>query len=148
MVQNRNLLGLYYTKIVKSLRYLEYSYQRTLKMPTNPLQMTDGELEAWDGFSARFARSSDIFLSKYIRAYLISDDPAFDGSFVDQLNRAHKLNLIDSVEIWMDIRRLRNASVHEYSDQDFEKIFLKFRTYTPLLLELPTRLPNNSNAIK
>lgn len=140
MNSNKNLTGYYYSKIVKSLKYLEYSYNRTLTMPLNPTQMTDSELEAWDSFASRFARTSDIFLSKYIRAYLLKDDPAFDGGFRDQLNRAEKLNLIDKAETWMEIRELRNATVHEYSDQDLEKIFEKFRKFTPLLLALPNKL--------
>lgn len=140
MVKNKNLTGLYYAKIVKSLKYLNYSYQRTLKMPLKPAEMTDVELEAWDSFSARFARTSDIFLSKYIRAFILNDDPAFDGGFTDQLNRAEKLGLIDDVVLWLEIRELRNATVHEYSDQDLEKIFEKFRKFTPLLLELATKL--------
>lgn len=140
VVKEKNLTGLYYTKIVKSLKYLEYSYKRTLKMPTNPVDMNDSELEAWDSFASRFARTSDIFLSKYIKAYLLKDDPAFDGGFHDQLNRAEKLGLIENVSIWMEIRELRNATVHEYSDQDLEKIFQKFRKYSSLLLALPTKL--------
>lgn len=144
MNRNKNLSGLYYTKIVKSLRFLEYSYNRTLNMPLNPTQMSDSELEAWDSFASRFARSSDIFLSKYIRAYILSDDPAFDGGFRDQLNRAEKLGIIDNVEIWMEIRELRNATVHEYSDQDLEKIFQKFRMYAPLLLDLPKKLKHET----
>lgn len=140
MAKSKNLTGLYYAKIVKSLKYLNYSYQRTLNMPLKPADMTDMELEAWDSFSARFARTSDIFLSKYIRAFILNDDPAFDGGFTDQLNRAEKLGLIDNVVLWLEIRELRNATVHEYSDQDLEKIFEKFRKFTPLLLELATKL--------
>ncbi len=140
MNKNTNLAGLYYTKIVKSLKYLDYSYKRTLSMPLNPSQMSDSELEAWDGFASRFARTSDIFLSKYVKAYVLKDDPAFDGGFVDQLNRAEKLGLIDSVQTWMEIRELRNATVHEYSDQDLEKIFEKFRKFTPLLLALVQKI--------
>lgn len=125
---------------MKSLKDLDYSYHRTLLMPTNPVAMSDSEMEAWDGFASRFARTSDIFLSKYLKAYLRNDDPAFDGSFRDQLNRAEKLGLIHKTEIWLDIRELRNATVHEYSDSDLEKIFLKFRKYSPLLMELRQKL--------
>ena len=141
-MSSSDLRGLYYGKIVKSLKYLEYSYQRTSSMPTRPSAMSPSELEAWDGFASRFARTSDIFLSKYVKAFVLHDDPAFDGGFHDQLNRAAKLGLIDDVATWVEIRQLRNATVHEYSDQDLEKIFEKFRKYSPLLLALPTKLNN------
>lgn len=140
MVTAKNLTGFYYTKIVKSLKYLEYSFNRTSSMPLNPAMMNDSQLEAWDSFASRFARTSDIFLSKYIRAYILKDDPAFDGGFRDQLNRAEKLGLIDDTIVWMEIRELRNATVHEYSDQDLEKIFEKFRKYSPLLIGLPKKI--------
>lgn len=147
MAQNKSdLTGLYYTKIAKSLKYLEYSYNRTLQMPTNPSVMNDSELEAWDSFASRFARSSDIFLSKYVRAFILKDDPAFDGGFRDQLGRAEKLGLIHDVNVWMEIRELRNATVHEYSDQDLDKIFQKFRKFTPLILELRTKLSHAPDA--
>ncbi len=138
--KNKDLTGLYYSNIVKSLKYLEFSYNRTLSMPVNPSQMNDSELEAWDSYAARFARTSDIFLSKYIKSFLLMDDPVFEGGFHDQLNRAEKLGLIENVEVWMEIRELRNATVHEYSDQDLEKIFEKFRKHTPLLMALTKKL--------
>lgn len=140
MPENSDLTGLYYSKIVKSLKYLEYSFQRTSTMPLNPSRMNDSELEAWDGFASRFARTSDIFLSKYVRAFILKDDPAFDGGFHDQLNRAAKLGLIENVETWVDIRQLRNATVHEYNDEDLEKIYEKFRRYSPLLIDLRKKL--------
>lgn len=140
----KNLVGLYYTQIVKSLKYLEFSFQRTLPMPLSPSEMSESQLEAWDSFSVRFSRTADIFLSKYIRAYILSDDPTFDGGFRDQLLRAEKLGLIQDVSLWYEIRELRNVIVHEYSDSDLEKIFKKFRDYTPILLELKSRLTSAS----
>lgn len=141
---SKKLVELYYSKIVKSLKYLEYSYQRTLSMPLEPGAMSDPELEAWDSFASRFSRSSDIFLSKYLKAYIVQDDPAFEGSFRDTLNRAEKLGLISDVETWMEIRELRNATVHEYSDSDLKIILEKYRKYTPLLLELRIKLAHAS----
>ncbi len=144
MNKNINLAGLYYSQIIKSLRNLEYSYHRTFNMLTHPSKMTDPELEAWDGFASRFARSSDIFLSKYLRARILMDDPAFDGGFRDLLHRAEKIGLIHNVDTWLEIRELRNVTVHEYSDQDLEKIFMKLREYSTLLLDLPKKLQHET----
>lgn len=68
------------------------------------------------------------------------DDPVFDGSFRDNLNRAEKLKLIDDSRVWFEIRQLRNVVVHEYSDEDLKAIFQKMLKFTPLILELRTRL--------
>jgi len=63
---------------------------------------------------------------------------------VDQLKRAEKLGLLQDVALWMEIRELRNATVHEYSDQDLEKIFEKIRRFSAHLFELRTKLPHAS----
>jgi hypothetical protein len=124
----------------KSLKYLEYTYTRVLKMPTNPAELSDEQFEAWDGFATRFARSSDLFLSKYIKAAIKNDDPAFDGSFRDHLNRAEKLKLIDDPRVWFEIRELRNIVVHEYSGENLKAIFEKMIKFTPLICNPRVRL--------
>ena len=140
----KNLVGLYYSKIVKSLLHLEYSYNKAKNLKTSVAELSEDQLETWDGFAPRFARSSDLFLSKYIKAYVSKDDPAFDGGFRDYLNRAEKLELIDSVDQWLDIRDMRNVVVHEYSEKDLEKFFEKLIKYSPLLLELRSKLADAS----
>ncbi len=138
--KSNDLVGYYYTKIVKSLKYLEFTYSRVLKLSTDPKLLTELELETWDGFATRFSRSSDLFLSKYIKAAIQFDDPVFEGSFRDHLNRAEKLKLIDDSKVWFEIRELRNVIVHEYSDEDLKAIFEKMLKLTPLILDLRKRL--------
>lgn len=140
MIEKKDLTGYYYTKIVKSLKYLEFSYNRVSKLSTDVTKLKDHELIEWDGFATRFARSSDLFLSKYLKAVVKNDDPAFDGSFRDILNRSEKLNLIESADTWLEIRDLRNVVVHEYSDSDLKIIFEKLLKHTQLLLELEKKL--------
>ena len=101
-------------------------------------------METWDGYAARFARSSDIFLSKYIKAYIQRDDPAFDGGFKDYLNRSEKLGLIENVDDWMEIRNMRNVVVHDYSEDDLKAFFKKLILHTPKLLDLRKKLADAS----
>lgn len=136
----KDLTGLYYTKIIKSLKYFEFSYARVSKLNTNPNQLTDQEFETWDGFATRFSRTSDLFLSKFIKAAVLKDDPGFDGNFRDYLNRAEKLKLIDGTSDWLEIRSLRNVIVHDYSEDDLEIILKKMLTLSPLILNLRTKL--------
>lgn len=139
---NKDLVGYYYAKIIKALSYLEYTYQKVKLLSTSLAELDPDQLERWDGMATRFARASDLFLSKYIKAAVKRDDPAFDGSFRDYLNRAEKLGIIENVDVWLDIRELRNVAVHEYSEGDLEKVLQKFLRYTPLLLELRKKLVN------
>lgn len=145
MFVDKSLTTYYYAKIVKSLNHLEFSHARVLLLSTNPEKLTEAEFETWDGFSTRFSRTADVFLSKYIKAAVTKDDPGFDGSFRDYLNRAEKLGLIQEMNSWLDIRGLRNVIVHEYSDSDLEKIFLKMLKYTPLLIQLRKSLATYEN---
>ena len=140
MEASKDLTGYYYTKIVKSLKYFEYTHARVLKLSTNPNDLSEQELETWDGFATRFSRTADIFLSKYIKAAVQKDDPGFDGSFRDYLNRAEKLKLIEDTGLWLEIRSLRNVIVHDYSDSDLDLIFKKMLKLSPLILGLRTRL--------
>lgn len=140
MSDKKDLVGYYYTKIIKSLRYLEYSYKKISPLSTTIADLTPDQLVEWDGFATRFSRASDVFLSKYLKAAVKNDDPAFDGSFRDLLNRSEKLGIIEKTEVWLEIRELRNVIVHEYSDSDLSAIFQKMKKYTPLLLELEKKL--------
>lgn len=137
---SKDLVGYYYTKIVKSLRYLDFTYRRVMDLSQNPAELTEVQLEVWDGFAVRFARTSDLFLTKFITAVVKRDDPAFDGGFRDRLHRAEKLKILEDVPKWMEIRQLRNVTVHEYSDEDLKEIFKKLVHYTPLLLNLSSSL--------
>lgn len=136
----KDLVSYYYAKILKSLRYLEFTYRRVSKLSLALDTLSDEQLELWDSFAIRFARSSEIFLSKFITAVVKRDDPVFDGGFRDKLHRAEKLGILDDVPRWMEIRQLRNVTVHEYSDEDLKEILKKLMAYTPLLLSLESAL--------
>lgn len=143
----KDLTGYYYTKLVKALTYLEFTYNRVRMLPVQLSKLSPEELERWDSMATRFARASDVFMSKYIKAAVKKDDPAFDGAFRDYLGRAHKLGLIDEIESWLLIRDLRNVAVHEYSEGDLEKILTKFLQFTPMILDLRRRLAHATDRI-
>lgn len=123
-------------KLLKALQHLNYSYNKIQKIPTDPNQLDDEMLEVWESFSARFCRVADIFLTKYVRAYVYLQDPGFNGTLRDFLNQAEKLGLIENVESWMAIRELRNISAHEYTDKDLAEFFLRLKKETPRLLSI------------
>lgn len=139
-MKQKDLTGYFYSKIVKSIRYLDFTFQRVKAVPENPEVLTPEQMEMWDSFAVRFARTSDLFLTKFIVAAIRRDDPAFDGGFRDRLHRAEKLEIIRDVPHWMEIRELRNVTVHEYSDEDLKQIFIKLKAFTPDLLLLEQHL--------
>lgn len=118
----------------KALKHLEYSYQKVRKIPLVPTLWSEEQMEVLESFSSRFARASDIFISRYLRLKVIESDPAFRGSILDLLNFAEKHQLISSAKIWLRIRELRNVAAHEYESDDLAQLYQELIDLTPLVL--------------
>lgn len=69
------------------------------------------------------------------------------GTLIDALNRAHKRNLIDSLEQMYSIRELRNWVVHEYLPKGLQDLFSDLIQKTPLLILLIERTLNYSKKL-
>lgn len=127
-------------KLHRALLHLEYSQQKTEKLPTNIASLSEEELAHWESLTARFSRVAELFLQRYLRTWVMIRDPGFSGSFRDYLNVAHKFGLVDSVEPWLKIREMRNRMSHEYEDLRLENLFEDVRRFTPMLLEIKQKL--------
>ena len=73
--------------------------------------------ERLDAFAARFARLQDTLGDKLLPTLLARlGEPV--GSVLDNLDRAHRLKLLEvPAEDWLAARALRNRMVHEYIRQ-------------------------------
>lgn len=130
----------------KALGHLDYSYKKALKISLTEESLEDEEiLETFEGLSSRFARSTDIFISKCLKTYVLIHEPGFRGSLLDFLNTAHKLELIEDPSKWAYIRELRNSTVHEYLGPELVFYFNDVLKHTPLVLSLMSGLPNLEN---
>ncbi|GEM_PF-334401 len=123
-------------KLLKALKHLDYSYNKIIHLPATVGELNEENLETWESFAARFARVADIFLSCYIRAYVLNNDPGFEGTLRDFVNQAEKLGIIDDTRNWMAIRELRNINTHDYSEKDLAQFFIRLKTETPRLLQI------------
>ncbi len=71
-----------------------------------------------DTFVFRFMKLQDYMGNKLFKAFLITVGDYQDNmSFVDILDKLEKLEIIDSSESWVKIRKLRNKLAHEYPDE-------------------------------
>lgn len=128
--------------LVKAIAHLEYSYQKLNKIDKriDDSDLDDELLEIWESFSARFSRVIDLFLSRYLRSYILYNDPGFKGSLRDHINCGEKLGLIDDANWWLELRELRNITAHEYNDIDlyhfYQRIFSKCETLINLKIKL------------
>lgn len=80
----------------------------------------DPELaERVDAFVARFGRLQDTLADKLLPALLRQlAEPV--RSAVENLDMAEKLGLLDSADLWLETRRLRNRMIHEYVEDPAE----------------------------
>lgn len=68
-----------------------------------------------EAFASRFGRMQDTLADKLLPRWLqaLAEKP---GSQIETLNRAERLGVVDSVEVWLIARKLRNQLVHEYME--------------------------------
>lgn len=116
--------------------HLQYSYTKVSRIDLSQ-ELGEEELEVLESFSSRFARFSDLAISKYLRLLAQEMDPAFRGSVIDLLNFAEKYGWIDRADQWRRIRELRNVAAHEYQIEDYRKLYRELIGLAPLLLKLP-----------
>ena len=69
--------------------------------------------ERVDAFVSRFGRLQDTVGDKLLPHYLNALGEK-TGAAVDNLDRAEKLGLIKSAEMWVALRDMRNQMIHEY----------------------------------
>jgi hypothetical protein len=124
--------------LLKSRAHLETSFKKvqSIKIQSN---QPEEELETLESFSSRFARFSDLAVSKYFRMLALEQDPAYRGTPIDLLNLAEKMGWIDSAMDWKRIRELRNVAAHEYVANDAVALYQELVRLTPILLSLNVR---------
>ena len=111
--------------IQKEIRYLSQTNQRLFAQPLGLQQVKQLEeniqlAEQVDAFASRFGRLQDTVGDKLLPGYLDALGEKV-GAAIDNLNKAEKLGLIQSAELWLVLRDMRNQMVHEYME-DLEKL--------------------------
>lgn len=104
--------------VLAEARHLQTTDDRLFALAMTPARAAslgaDIDLaERTDAFVARFGRLQDTVADKLLPALLDwLAEPA--AAAIDNLNRAERLGWIQSVETWIEVRRLRNRMIHEY----------------------------------
>ncbi len=123
----------------KAKGHLEYSYKKVSKLSFSK-EWDEEELETLESFSSRFARFSDLVISRYFRILAREKDPGFNGPVIDLLNLAEKFSWIKSQKTWMRIREIRNIAAHEYTAEDYKKLYKEVFDLTPDVLSISLSL--------
>jgi hypothetical protein len=75
----------------------------------------DSELaERLDAFVGRFGRLQDNLGGDKLLPHLLVAMAEKTGAAIENLDRAEQLGWIESADLWLEIRKLRNQMVHEY----------------------------------
>jgi hypothetical protein len=140
MKVSNDLIEDYRRKLEKALARLEYSFAKVQKLPLRADAFDDESLETWESFCSRFSKVIDLFLTKYIKARVLREDPGFEGTLRDFVNQAEKMNLIESADRWMIYRELRNSVAHDYTEEELVEFFDKFLKATPEIVAIRSKI--------
>ena len=122
-------------QLSQAKKRLVYSYNKVKAFNLDRIE-DEAVLEPLESFSSRFARFSDIAISKYFRLRAIEKDPAFKGSAVDLIHFAEASRLIESAKTWIRIRKLRNRASHEYASDDYKELYKELISLCSILLKV------------
>ncbi len=92
------------------------------------------EMESFDSLTSKFNRTADIFTQKVLRTvWALLHEPYVP--FIDFMNNAEKVELINSADILIEIRDLRNQIAHEYIPEAIQNLVPEVITYSHHLIE-------------
>lgn len=89
----------------------------------NYFSLDDDTVGFLDQYIFRFSKAQDLIGSRIFPLILhVLAEPVEDKAFIDILNRMEKLNIIDSAQNWIELRKIRNEITHEYPSNLKERI--------------------------
>jgi len=99
-------------KYDKAFRLLQASVKKITKFDIDKNYSAD-ELEPYDALSDRFMRTVEVAI-KFFRSYEYYLQAEQSQTLRDGLHQMEKLELITNIDIWIEMRDIRNRIVHDY----------------------------------
>ena len=132
---SENLSAAVAQSVRKEQQHLTYSFDKVRKLDLlAKAAWGEEDLEVLESFASRFARASDLIISRYLRMLALQHDPAYRGTLIDLLNFSEKTGVIDSASTWYRIRELRNVAAHEYATDDLAALYAEIFRLAPTIL--------------
>lgn len=92
------------------------------------------EMESFDSLTSKFGRTSDLYTQKVLRTiWVLLHEPFVP--FIDLLNKAEKMRIIQSADQLLAIRDLRNQITHEYIPEAIADLVPEVIDFSTSLLE-------------
>jgi len=129
---NKQLLKEELELLNKSVLTLQLSVEKCSQIGQKE-EYTFEELESFDSLTSKFGRTADIFTQKVLRtSWILLHEPFVP--FIDLLNKAEKMNLIQSADQLLEIRDLRNQIAHEYIPEAITELIPEVINHCPNLI--------------
>ncbi|PHS25294.1 MAG: hypothetical protein COA83_06010 [Methylophaga sp.] len=102
----------------KEIHHLNYSAQKIFNKPftverAKQLNADEELAEQLEAFTSRFCRLQDTLGDKLLPAWLdILEEKSTVA--IDNLDKAEKIGVLPSVDLWLELRQLRNQMIHDY----------------------------------
>ena len=103
------------------------------------INLTEDEIEHIDQFLFRFSKLQDSIGEKLFKTILLYlEEKVENKPFIDILNRLEKLELLDDVAVWKELRDDRNELAHNYDDDPDEtsEVINKLYNKRSLLIDI------------
>ena len=106
----------------KHHKWLQEAWADAVAIPAlqgdSPDELTGTEMRILDQLVFRFGRLQDAMGTRFL-PFLLQYFPEWreHEPFLDTLNRAEKWDMIPSANQWVELRKLRNQTAHEYPEQ-------------------------------
>ncbi len=122
----------------KSMEWLLKSYKKAKNIDLNK-SLSENELEIMETLSNRFGRTIDIFINKTLRSLDILELEDISRK-LDIVIRAEKRGFVDSYDILIEMKDLRNELAHEYIQDNLIEKFKEVVEKTPILIKIIDKL--------
>ncbi len=136
------LLKRSHERLERTVRLVSASVKRTGAFDPDE-DYAPEQREPFDALSDRFMRASESAI-RFFRSYERFSQIVPAETFRDTLNTMHKLDVVSDVEIWMDMREVRNRVVHDDAPEQRRRLYrdIRGRFYAELLrvLDRPGRM--------
>ncbi len=108
-------------KVISAVELVEASLRSLDKYNINK-KYSPKELEPYDALSDRFIRAVETCI-KFFKTYEYYLYAISSDTYRDILLAMEKQNIISAVEIWIDMRDIRNRIVHDYLPHQIKSIY-------------------------
>lgn len=104
-------------RINSAIKHIHHFFPMTEQILKN---LSEEDIAWVDLLVNRFGKLQDIIGSKIIDLFLEEqEEPIETLTLLDKIHRLERLQLIESADLWKEMRRTRNHIAHEYPDTPF-----------------------------